>query len=121
MVNNITYLVCDVVPLWSGYVWGAQGGVTWDVCSIFLLLVPPFIALYFGVLNLSVSLQSRNNVFDRFDTKVESFNSRVENMILNLRRKGKDAVSFINRVPIPRISFEENSSVYENDGFPDYI
>ena len=121
MVSNTTYLVCDVVPIWSGYVWGAQGGVTWDVCSIFLLIVPPFLALYFSILNLSASLQLENNVLDRFDTKVHSFNSRVENMILNLRRTGKDTVSFFNQVPIPRISFDESSSPNHSEGFTEYF
>ena len=23
-MSNVTTLVCDIVPLWSGYVWGAQ-------------------------------------------------------------------------------------------------
>ena len=24
MPSNITRIVCDIVPLWSGYMWGAQ-------------------------------------------------------------------------------------------------
>ena len=26
MVSNVTTLVCDIVPLWSGYIWLAQVG-----------------------------------------------------------------------------------------------
>ena len=81
-MSNVTTLVCDIVPLWSGYVWGAQvsfnkynyynntlhlhlhhqGGVTWDVCSLFLVTVPPFLALYFGLLYLQSTLQSNKNI-----------------------------------------------------------
>ena len=116
MVNNVTTLMCDVVPLWSGYVWGAQGGVTWDVCGIFLLTVPPFLALYFGLLYLQTSLQFEGNIVERFDTKVQSFNNRVENLILGLRSKEfkskisrmtEGVVSTFNQIPIPRISFDE--------------
>ena len=87
MVNNITTLVCDKVPLWSGYVWGAQGGVSWDVCGLFLVTVPPFLALYFGLLYLQTTMESNNNIVDRLDTKVQSFNNRVENIIFHLRSK----------------------------------
>ena len=108
--------MCDVVPLWSGYVWGAQGGVTWDVCGIFLVTVPPFLALYFGLLYLQTSLQFEGNIVERFDTKVQSFNNRVENLILGLRSKAfkskisrmtEGVVSTFNQIPIPRISFDE--------------
>ena len=64
-MSNVTRLVCDIVPLWSGYVWGAQGGVTWDVCSLFLLTVPPFLALYFALLYLQATLGSSNNIVSR--------------------------------------------------------
>ena len=116
MVNNVTTLMCDVVPLWSGYVWGAQGGVTWDVCGIFLVTVPPFLALYFGLLYFQTSLQFEGNIVERFDTKVQSFNNRVENLILGLRSKEfkskisrmtEGVVSTFNQIPIPRISFDE--------------
>ena len=116
MVNNVTTIMCDVVPLWSGYIWGAQGGVTWDVCGLFLVTVPPFLALYFGLLYLQTSLQFENNIVERFDTKVQSFNSRVENLILRLRSKdfkrkisrmAEGVASTFNQIPIPRISFDE--------------
>ena len=39
-----------------------SGGVTWDVCSLFLVTVPPFFALYFGLLYLQSTLQSNTNI-----------------------------------------------------------
>ena len=119
MVNNITTLVCDKVPLWSGYVWGAQGGVSWDVCGLFLVTVPPFLALYFGLLYLQTTMESNNNIVDRLDTKVQSFNNRVENIIFHLRSKefksqisqlNERVFSTFNQVPIPRISFDKREA-----------
>ena len=86
-MSNQTTLVCDVIPVWTGYIWGAQGGATFDICSLFLVTVPPFLALYFGVLYFLTTLEGENNILERFDAKVESFNARVERIILALKRK----------------------------------
>ena len=86
-MSNQTTLVCDVIPVWKGYIWGAQGGATFDICSLFLVTVPPFLALYFGVLYFLTTLEGENNILERFDAKVESFNARVERIILALKRK----------------------------------
>ena len=32
MVSNVTTLVCDIVPLWSGYIWLAQVGSSTMTC-----------------------------------------------------------------------------------------
>ena len=32
MVSNVTTLVCDIVPLWSGYIWLAQVGSSTLTC-----------------------------------------------------------------------------------------
>ena len=42
-----------------------QGGVTYDVCSLFLVTVPPFLALYFGFLYLQTTLEANDNIVDR--------------------------------------------------------
>ena len=119
MVNNVTTIMCDVVPLWSGYIWGAQGGLTFDACGLFLLTVPPFLALYFGLLYLQTTLQFENNIVERFDHKVQSFNNRIENIILGLRSKAfkrkisriaEGVASSFNQIPIPRISFDEGDA-----------
>ena len=86
-MSNQTTLVCDVLPVWKGYIWGAQGGATFDICSLFLVTVPPFLAFYFGILYLLTTLEGKNNILERFDAKVESFNARVERIILALKRK----------------------------------
>ena len=86
-MSNQTTLVCDVLPVWKGYIWGAQGGATFDICSLFLVTVPPFLAFYFGVLYLLTTLEGKNNILERFDAKVERFNARVEGIILALKRK----------------------------------
>ena len=119
MASNVTTFTCDIVPLWSGYIWGFQGGVTWDLCGIFLVTVPPFLALYFGLLYLQTTLQHQDNIVERFDYKVQSFNRRVENLILGLqsqefRRKINQmtdgVMSTFNQITIPRISFDQGSS-----------
>ena len=84
-MSNQTTLVCDVIPVWKGYIWGAQGGATFDICSLFLVTVPPFLAFYFGILYLLTTLEGKNNIVERFDAKVESFNARVERIILALK------------------------------------
>ena len=86
-MSNQTTLVCDVLPVWKGYIWGAQGGATFDICSLFLVTVPPFLAFYFGILYLLTTLEGKNNILERFDAKVESFNARVERIIVALKRK----------------------------------
>ena len=86
-MSNQTTLVCDVIPVWKGYIWGAQGGATFDICSLFLVTVPPFLAFYFGILYLLTTLEGKNNIVERFDAKVESFNARVERIILALKEK----------------------------------
>merc|ERR1712025_880443 len=115
MPSNVTKIVCDIVPVWSGYIWGAQGGVTFDICSLFLVTVPPFLALYFGFLYLQTTLENQNNIVDRIDKKVFDFNRRVENTIRHLRSKEfqnqvqgftEGVVSTFNKVPIPKISFQ---------------
>jgi len=117
MVNNLTTIVCDVLPVWKGYVWGAQGGVTWDVCSLFLVTVPPAIALVFALLYLQTTLQTSNSIVDRIDDKLNNFNQRVESIILHLRSKKfqeqvhtftDDMVSTFNKVPIPKLSFQSS-------------
>lgn len=64
MPSNQTTLMCDIVPLWTGYMWGTLPG-SYDVCSIFLLTVPPFFALYFGILYLQTTLEENNNFIER--------------------------------------------------------
>ena len=82
-----------------------QGGVTYDICSLFLVTVPPFLAFYFGFLYLQTTLEDNNNIVDRekkstwfdglcweechfrIDSKVSGFNRRVESVILHLRSK----------------------------------
>ena len=86
-MSNQTTLVCDVIPVWKGYIWGAQGGATFDICSLFLVTVPPFLAIYFGVLYLMTTLEGKNNILERFDAKVENFNARVERIIRALKKK----------------------------------
>jgi hypothetical protein len=87
MVSNQTSLVCDVIPVWTGYIWGAQGGATFDICSLFLVTVPPFLAFYFGILYLMTTLEGQNNIVERFDKKVDSFNARVARIIRALKAR----------------------------------
>ena len=84
-MSNQTTLMCDVLPVWTGYAWGAQGGATFDICSLFLVTVPPFLALYFAVLYFMTTLESENNIVERFDKKVETFNQRVKRILLALK------------------------------------
>ena len=112
-----------------------KGGATFDVCSMFLVTVPPFLALYFGLLYLQTTLDTNKNIVDRWqgersvlirvmfahylfpriDKKVTGFNRRVENIILHLRSQQfqdevndftEEVVSTFSKVPIPRISFQ---------------
>ena len=39
--------------------------MTYDVCSLFLVTVPPFLAFYFGFLYLQTTLEDNNNIVDR--------------------------------------------------------
>ena len=102
---------------------------------MFLVTVPPFLALYFGLLYLQTTLDTNKNIVDRWqgersvlirvmfalclfpriDKKVTGFNRRVENIILHLRSQQfqdevndftEEVVSTFSKVPIPRISFQ---------------
>lgn len=106
-MSNQTTLMCDVLPVWTGYLWGAQGGATFDICSLFLVTVPPFLALYFAVLYFMTTLESENNIVDRFDKKVETFNHRVKRILLALRSRdypGQLAVSLAELPPVQALS-----------------
>ena len=50
-------------------------------------------------------MQYKNNVFERYDNKIESFNDRFDEMIRDFRRTGNEAAELVKNAPVPRLTF----------------
>ena len=54
-------------------------------------------------------MQYKNNVFERYDNKIENFNDRFDKMIRDFRRTGNEAAKLVKNIPVPRLTFNSST------------